>query len=66
MGKEIDALRFETGELRKQNADLAQGQAFLEGEVARLSGCLKAAAREKEELGVSLLKVEQEKNQAII
>jgi hypothetical protein len=45
---------------------LAQGQAFLEGEVGRLSGCLKGAAREKEELGVSLLKVEQEKNQAII
>lgn len=56
MGKEIDALRFEAGELRKQNADLLQGQAFLEGEVSRLSGSLKAAGREKEDLGVSLLK----------
>jgi hypothetical protein len=66
MVKEIDGLRFECGELRKQNADFMQGQAFFEEEMGRLSAGLKAAAREKEELGVSLLKVEQEKNHAII
>lgn len=52
--------------MRKQNADLLQGRAFLEEELGRLSGAVKAAAREKEELGVSLLQVEQEKNHAII
>jgi FtsZ-binding cell division protein ZapB len=29
MVKEIDALRFEIGELKKENNDLHQGQAFL-------------------------------------
>jgi hypothetical protein len=66
MVKEIDALRFEAGELRKQNADLMQGQAFLEEEMGRLSNGLKAAAREKEDLGVELLQMEQEKNHTII
>ena len=64
--QEIDELRYENGELRKQNTDLKQGERYLEGEVGRLGGLVKAAGREKEETGVNILKMEQEKNQQII
>lgn len=57
MVKEIDGLNYEVCELRKENNDLLQAHRFDQEEIARLSAAIKALNREKEDLGVNLLKV---------
>lgn len=66
MVKEIDGLRFEIGELKKINNDLLQSQTYQQNEINRLSLSLKQICKEKEEMGVNLLKIEQDKNHSII
>lgn len=66
MVKEIDSLRFEIGELKKINNDLVQSQTYQQNEINRLSLSLKHICKEKEEMGVNLLKIEQDKNHSII
>jgi hypothetical protein len=43
-----------------------QGHIFLEDQINRLSVSVKTISKEKEEMGVGLLKVEQDKNHSII
>ena len=66
MVKEIDGLNYEVCELRKENNDLRQAHAFDENQIIRLSSVIKALNKEKEEMGVNLLKIEQDKNNQII
>ena len=66
MVKEIDNLNYEVCELRKENADLRQAHLFDEEEIGRLSAAAKALSKDKEDMGVSLLQVEQDKNTTII
>jgi FtsZ-binding cell division protein ZapB len=48
MVKEIDTLKFEVSELRKENNDLQQGTHFQSDEIARLSMTVKLLNKEKE------------------
>jgi|JI9StandDraft_1071089.scaffolds.fasta_scaffold1122652_1 hypothetical protein len=66
MVKEIDELNYEVCELRKENNDLRQAHRFDEEEILRLSASIKLLNKEKEDLGVDLLKIEQEKNNQLI
>ena len=45
---------------------MRQAHKFDEGEISRLSTSFKLLNKEKEEMGVNLLKIEQDKNQYII
>ena len=66
MVKEIDGLNYEVCELRKENNDLRQAHLFDEEEMNRLSAALKGLSKDKEDMGVNLLKIEQDKNTQII
>ena len=66
MVKEIDNLLFQIGELKKENNDLKQAEVYLDGELQRLAFNYKQTGKEKEEMGVYLLKIEQQKNYSII
>lgn len=57
MVKEIDGLNYEVCELRKENHDLTQAHRFNQEELSRLSASIKALHKEKEDLGVNLLKL---------
>ena len=47
MVKEIDGLNYDVCELKKENNDLRQAHLFDENEMARLSGALKSASKER-------------------
>ncbi len=66
MVKEIDSLNYEVCELRKENADLRQTHRYAEEEITRTSANIKLLNKQKEDMGVNLLKIEQEKNNTII
>lgn len=52
--------------MKKINNDLLQSQTYQQNEINRLSLSLKLICKEKEEMGVNLLKIEQDKNHSII
>ena len=66
MVKEIDQLNYENAQLKKINKDLREAHLFDENEIQRLSLNIKQLSKERQELGVNLLKVEQEKNNQLI
>ena len=66
MVKEIDGLNYDVCGLRKENTDLRQANLFDEDEMTRLSTALKVASKEREDAGVNLLKMEQDKNNQIL